>query len=173
MVLRPLEIQHNVLRFTAAQAMEVDDLLNQLITTELCVRGPEITARDNERCRPSRRLHHAAQGLVRVKADDQVVVIRHGSIESLNPGRHPLKAPATGIDEFSLIPVTLPQEPGQHALPARDVGNIARVREPASDESGYDLKPCWITMKPVPTHSNPRQLLSTPSRLPLNLTQSP
>lgn len=112
MVLRSEEIQHNVLRFPPALVMEINDLLNQLITTELGFRRPEVTAWDDERCRPSRRLHHAAQGLVRVQADDEVVVIRHGSIEILDPHRHPLKAPATGIDEFSLIPVTLPQEPG-------------------------------------------------------------
>ena len=50
--------------------MEIDDLLNQLITTELGFRRPEVTARDDERCCPSRRLDHAAQGLVRVQADD-------------------------------------------------------------------------------------------------------
>ncbi|HEY7265272.1 MAG TPA: hypothetical protein VH589_27810 [Trebonia sp.] len=167
MVLRTEKIQHNVLRFTTALVMEIDDLLNQLVTTELGFRRPEVTARDNERCRPSRRLHHAAQGFVRVKADDEVVVIRHGSIEILDPDGHPLKAPATRIDEFSLVPVTLPQEPGEHALPARDVGDIARVRETAGDELGYDLKSCRVTMKPVPTHSNPRQAVPTSRRLPL------
>jgi hypothetical protein len=92
--------------------MEIDDLLNQLIAAELDLGRPEITAGDDKRGRPGRRLHHAAQGFVRVKADDEVVVVRHRSIENLNPGRHSLEAPATGIDEFSLIPVMLPQKPG-------------------------------------------------------------
>jgi hypothetical protein len=90
-----------------------------------------------------------------VKADDEVVVIRHGSIEILDPNWHPLKAPAARIDEFSLIPVTLTQEPGEHALPARDVGDVARVGETAGDEPGYDIKPGRVTMKPVPTHFKP------------------
>jgi hypothetical protein len=111
-ILRPKKIQHNVLSLTPAQVVEIDDLLNQLITAELSVRRPEITAGDNKRGRPVRRLHHAAQGFVRVKADDEVVVIRHGSLENLNPGRHSLEAPATGIDEFRLISVMLPQKPG-------------------------------------------------------------
>ena len=173
MVLRSEKIQHNMLRFTPALVMEIDDPLNQLITAELGFGRPEVTARDHERCCPSRRPHHAAQGFVRVKADDEVVVIRHGSIEILDPDRHPLKAPATGIDELCLIPVTLAQEPGEHALPARDVGDIARVRETAGDELGYDLKPCRVTMKAVPTHSNPRQAVPTSRRLPLRGRSGP
>jgi hypothetical protein len=92
--------------------VEIDDLPDQFITAEFGVRRPEITAGDNKRGRPARRLHHAAQGFVRVKADDEVVVICHRSIESFDPDRNSLKAPAAGIDEFGLIPVMLPQNPG-------------------------------------------------------------
>jgi hypothetical protein len=135
--------------------VEPADLLDQLIASQPAVASPEITARHDQHRRLSRGLDDAPQRLVRVQADDQVVIVRHRRRVNLGPGRHPLQRPAARIDDLRLEAEALTEYPGQHSLPARDVGDVPRIRKPIGDEPRDHLETGRIPVKTVPGHQAP------------------
>jgi hypothetical protein len=135
--------------------VELADLLDQLITSQPGVASPEITARHDQHRRLSRGLDDASQSLVRVQADDQVVIVRHRRGIKLGPGRHPPQRPAARIDDLRLEPEALTQYPGQHSLAARDVRDVACIRKAIGYETRDHLEAGRISVKTVPGHQVP------------------
>jgi hypothetical protein len=114
--------------------------------------SPEITARNDQHSHLSRRLDNAPESLVRVQADDQVVIVRHRWRINLGPGRHPLQRPAAGIYYLRLEAEALTEYPGQHSLTAGYVRDVPRVGKAIGYEARDHLEAGRISVKTVPGH---------------------
>ena len=87
-----------------------------------------------------------------MKPHDEVVVLRHRGIEVLHARRYARQGPAARIYDLGIKSEPLAQYPGQHSLPAADVGDITCMREAFGYELGHDLKPRWVAVTPVTAH---------------------
>jgi hypothetical protein len=90
-----------------------------------------------------------------VQADDQVVIVRHRWCIKLGPGRDSLKRPAARIYYLRLDAEALTEYPGQHALAARYVRDVPRIREVIGYETCDDVEAGRISVKAMPGHQAP------------------
>ena len=155
MIGRAAERQRYPFRYTAERIVELADLLDQLIASQPDVASPEITTRHDQYGHLCRRLDDAPESLVRVQADDQVVIVRHHRCIKLGPGRHSLERPAARIYDLRLEAEALTEGPGQHALAARHVRDVSRLREAIGYETRDHLEAGRIPVKTVPGHQTP------------------
>jgi hypothetical protein len=93
--------------------------------------------------------------LVRVQADDQVVIVRHRWSKKLGPGRHPLQRPAARIYYLRLEAEALTEYPGQHSLAAGYVRDVPRIRKAIGYETRDHLEAGRVSVKTVPGHQAP------------------
>jgi hypothetical protein len=135
--------------------VELANPLDELITSQPAVAGPEIAARHDQHSYLSRRLDNTPERLVRVQADNQVVVVRHRRGIDLGPGRHPLQRPAARIYDLCLEAEALTEYPGQHSLAAGDVRDIPRIRKAVGYETCGLLEAGRVSVKTVPGHQAP------------------
>jgi hypothetical protein len=113
---------------------------------------PEITTRHDQHSHLSRRLDNAPESLVRVQADDQVVIVSHRWRVNLGPGRHPLQRPAARIYYLRLEAEAFTEYPGQHSLAASHVRNVPRIWKAIGYETRDYLEAGRISVKTAPGH---------------------
>jgi len=135
--------------------VKLADLLDQLVTSQAEVASPEITTRHDQYGYLGRRLDDAPERLIRVQTDDQVVIVRHRRCIKFGPGWHSLQRPAARIYYLPLEAEALAEGPGQHALAARYVRDVPRLREAIGYETRGDIEAGRISVKTVPGHHAP------------------
>ncbi|HTX27829.1 MAG TPA: hypothetical protein VME19_12510 [Streptosporangiaceae bacterium] len=152
MIRRTAERKRYPFWHTAVRMVELANPLDELITSQPAVAGPEIAARHDQHSYLSRRLDNTPERLVRVQADNQVVVVRHGRGIDLGPGRHPLQRPAARIYYLRLEAEALTEYPGQHSLAASYVRDVPGIRKAVGYEARDHLEAGRISVKTVPGH---------------------
>jgi hypothetical protein len=90
--------------------------------------------------------------LVRVQADDQVVIVRHRRGIKPGPGRHSPQRPAARIYYLRLEAEALTEYPSQHSLAAGYIRDVPRARKAIGYETRDHLEAGRISVKPVPGH---------------------
>jgi hypothetical protein len=131
-------------------AQHVQDMVTAALAATAGETDSVKAARHDQHSHFSRRLDNVPESLVRVHADDQVVVVRHRRGIKLGPGRHSRQRPAARIYYLGLEAVALAEYPGQHSLAASYVRDVPRIRKAVGYEARDHLKAGRISVKTVP-----------------------
>lgn len=91
-----------------------------------------------------------------MQADDDVIEGGHIGPVLLRAAPDTAKNPAAGIDDIAIDVVPLAENPGEHSLPAGDVGGGPGLREPGGNEVSDHLEPPLVPMEAVCRH--PRRI---------------
>lgn len=150
-VMRAPEVQDDPFGRAVPGVMVLDGI-EQLVPAKLGGIRPEVTAWHHDHRPHLRGINYIAQCVIRVQANDDVIIACHAGPVLFRAARNTTENPAARIHNVAIDVMPLTENPGKHSLSACDVSSASGLGEFGRDEVGRNFEPPLVAMKTMCRH---------------------